>query len=39
VLGSHSLRTALVPHVNTLLSSLTLSPAVSDVPAARPQWN
>ena len=27
---------ALVPHVNTLLSSLTLSPAVSDLPAARP---
>jgi len=39
VLGSHSPRAALVPHVNTLLSSLTLSPAVSDVPAARPQWN
>ena len=27
VLGSHALRPALVPHVNTLLSSLTLSPA------------
>jgi hypothetical protein len=39
VLGSHSLRTTLVPHVNHLLSSLTLSPAVTDVPGARPQWN
>ena len=39
VLGSHAQRAALVPHVNTLLSSLVLSPAVSDVPAARPQWN
>ena len=40
VLGSHVLqRPALVPRVNTLLSSLTLSPAVSDLPAARPQWN
>ncbi len=29
VLGSHALRPALVPRVNTLLSSLTLSPAVS----------
>ena len=40
VLGSHAQRPALVPHVNTLLSSLTLSPAaVADLPAARPQWN
>jgi hypothetical protein len=39
VLGSHSQRAALVPHVNTLLSSLVLSPAVSDGPATRPQWN
>jgi hypothetical protein len=39
VIGSHALRTALVPHVNTLLSSLTLSPTVSDLPAARPRWN
>ena len=39
VLGSHAQRPALVPHVNTLLSSLTLSPAVSDLPAARPRWN
>ena len=39
VLGSHSQRAALVPHVNTLLSSLTLSPALTDVPAARPRWN
>jgi hypothetical protein len=39
VLGSHTLRAALVPHVNTLLSSLTLSPVVTAAPAARPQWN
>ncbi len=39
VLGSHTQRPALVPRVNTLLSSLTLSPAVSDLPAARPLWN
>jgi hypothetical protein len=40
VLGSHALRPALVPRVNTLLSSLTLSPAaIADLPAARPQWN
>jgi hypothetical protein len=39
VLGSHGLRAALVPHVNTLLTSLTLSPAVSDLPAMRPRWN
>ena len=39
VIGSHALSTALVPHVNTLLSSLTLSPTVSDLPAARPRWN
>jgi hypothetical protein len=36
VLGSHAQRPALVPHVNTLLTSLTLSPAT---PPARPQWN
>jgi hypothetical protein len=39
VLGSHSQRAALVPHVNTLLSPLVLSPAVSDGPATRPLWN
>ena len=39
VLGSHALRAALVPRVNTLLDSLTVSPAVSDLPPARPQWN
>ena len=39
VLGSHAQRPALVPHVNTLLSSLTLSPATTDLPTARPQWN
>jgi hypothetical protein len=39
VLGSHAARPALVPRVNNLLSSLTLSPTVSDLPAARPLWN
>jgi hypothetical protein len=39
VLGSHAQGPALVPHVNTLLSSLTLSPAVADLPTARPRWN
>jgi hypothetical protein len=39
VLGSHAQRPALVPHVNSLLSSLALSPAASDLPATRPQWN
>jgi hypothetical protein len=37
VLGSHAQRPALVPRVNTLLSSLTVSPAT--LPAAGPQWN
>ena len=36
VLGSHAQRAALVPRVNDVLASLTLSP---DVPAARPLWN
>jgi hypothetical protein len=39
VLGSHAQRSALVPQVNTLLSSLTLSPALADVPATKPRWN
>ena len=39
VLGSHILRDRLVPRVNSLLTSLAVSPAVPDVPAARPQWN
>ncbi len=39
VLGSHAARPTLVPRVNTLLSSLTLSPPVSELPAARPLWN
>jgi hypothetical protein len=38
VLGSHALRPTLVPRVNTLLSSLTLSPAtVADQPGG-PAW-
>jgi hypothetical protein len=36
VLGSHTQRGLLVPRVNEVLGSLTLSPAV---PAARTQWN
>jgi hypothetical protein len=39
VLGSHSLRQSLVPTVNTLLTSLTLSPAASAQPGTGPQWN
>jgi hypothetical protein len=39
VLGSHAGRPALVPRVNSLLSSLTLSPAAADLTMARPQWN
>ena len=39
VLGSHALRPVLVPRVNTLLSSLTLSPAVSGLPPTSPAWN
>jgi hypothetical protein len=39
VLGSHARRTALVPRVNTLLSSLTLSPAASGLPPTSPAWN
>ncbi|MGD0747153.1 MAG: hypothetical protein ABSB68_05035 [Acidimicrobiales bacterium] len=39
VLGSHVLRGQLVPRVNTLLTSLALSPVAPDVPAARPRWN
>ena len=36
VLGSHTQRSLLVPRVNEVLGSLTLSPAV---PAAPTQWN
>jgi len=39
VLGSHVLRGQVVPRVNTLLTSLALSPVAPDVPAARPRWN
>jgi hypothetical protein len=39
VLGSHALRTSLVPKVNSLISSLTVSATTADVPASRPQWN
>jgi hypothetical protein len=42
VLGSHVRRNELVPRVNTLLSSLSLSPSVSDAVTGaepRPQWN
>ena len=41
VLGSHVLRSTLVPRVNGLLSSLTLSPPTSSasLPTERPTWN
>jgi hypothetical protein len=40
VLGSHALRRLLVPRVNTLIGTVTVSPAVPQVPAAaRPGWN
>ena len=39
VLGSHARRTSLVPRVNTLLGAVGVSPAASEVPLARPQWN
>ncbi len=39
VLGSHVRRTTLVPRVNTLLGALGVSPATSEAPLARPQWN
>jgi hypothetical protein len=39
VLGSHALRGALVPRVNSLIASLTVSQTTADVPASRPLWN
>ncbi len=39
VLGSHALRDSLVPKVNSLISSLTLSQTAPDVPDSKPQWN
>ncbi len=39
VLGSHTLRSRLVPHVNAVLSALGVSPATPDIAAARPRWN
>ncbi len=39
VLGSHALRTALVPRVNALLEALAVSPAAPHVAAAGPAWN
>jgi hypothetical protein len=39
VLGSHSERAVLVPRVNEVLGSVTLSAAVPDLPDATPQWN
>jgi hypothetical protein len=39
VLGSYALRGVLVPKVNALIASLTVSPTASDVPQARPSWN
>jgi hypothetical protein len=39
VLGSHALRASLVPRVNALIASLTVSTTTAEVPASRPQWN
>jgi hypothetical protein len=39
VLGSHALREALVPRVNALIASLTVSQPTADVSGARPRWN
>ena len=41
VLGSHVLRNSLAPKVNTLLSSMALSPPASStpLPSERPTWN
>ena len=41
VLGSHVLRNTLVPRVNGLLASMTLSPPTSSAsaPTERPMWN
>jgi hypothetical protein len=39
VLGSHALRASLVPKVNALISSLTVSDPTAEVSGSRPQWN
>jgi hypothetical protein len=39
VLGSHALRTILVPRVNDLVASLTVSAPATPAPVAGPTWN
>jgi hypothetical protein len=39
VLGSHALRESLVPRVNSVIASLTLSQTTADTSGSRPQWN
>ena len=39
VLGSHTMRTALVPRVNALMTALALTAVAAETRAARPQWN
>jgi hypothetical protein len=39
VLGNHALRESLVPKVNALIASLTVSSTTVNVPSARPLWN
>ena len=40
VLGSHTMRQALVPRVNELVTALGVtSTAASESPATRPRWN
>jgi len=39
VLGSHVMRQSLVPHVNRLVSSLSISPAPSPAQTTVPRWN
>jgi hypothetical protein len=39
VLGSHTLRRTLVPRVNQLVGSLTLTPAATPVPTPTQGWN
>jgi hypothetical protein len=39
VLGSHALREALVPRVNSLIASLIVGQITPAAPASRPPWN
>jgi hypothetical protein len=39
VLGSHALRSSLVPKVNALIASLTVSQTTAETSGSGPQWN